>query len=68
MFTKGNEKISGEKARLFSAANKSDEITETSLPEFVAIRDFIESFVTFLKITATRVLRIRIEVRKPQLM
>lgn len=57
--------IRGEKAKLRSAAKRSAEITEISLPEFVAMSDFIDRLHTLSNKTATRVLRIRIEVIKP---
>ena len=48
--------------KLLSAANKSAEITDINLPELVAMRDFMDRWQTLSKMTATRVLRIRIEV------
>ena len=60
--TKGKARMIGEKARLLSAANRSAEMTEISLPEFVAISDFIDKWQTLSKMTATSVLRILIEV------
>ena len=56
---------SGEKDRLRSIANKSLEMTDINFPELVAIRDFIDSFVTLSNMTATRVRLIRIEVMRP---
>ena len=43
------------KPKLFSAANKSEEITEMSLPELVAMRDRMDRLMTFSKMTTTRV-------------
>ena len=63
--TIGKAIMSGVKAKLRSAAKRSAEITEISLPEFVAMSDFIDKLQTLSNKTATRVLRIRIAVIKP---
>ena len=53
------------KVRLRSAAKRSPEMTDISLPEFVAISDFIDNFVTLSYRIATRVLLIQIDVMYP---
>ena len=65
MLTNGNVKRSGEKLKLLSIAKRSLEMTEINFPEFVAIRDFIDSLVTLSNMTATRVRLIRMESMKP---
>ena len=67
-FAKGQTRTSGAKVKVLSQAYRSDEMTEISLPEFVAIKDFIDKLITFSNITLTRVRLIRIEVKKPKWM